>query len=150
MQSSVQTTLRSLARQPGLSLAVILTLALGIGASTALFAYLRAIVWPAFDAPDPERVVWLYTGTKEDPRGETSYLDYVDLRERQSAVGDLVGIASFGASVGHGRDVSFAWGQAVSGGFFPFLAARPEIGRLLQEGDDRPTAHPAGGGEHKL
>ncbi|HEY4595177.1 MAG TPA: ABC transporter permease, partial [Thermoanaerobaculia bacterium] len=142
MQSSVQTTLRSLARQPGLSLAVILTLALGIGASTALFAYLRAIVWPAFDAPDAERVVWVYSGTKEDPRGQTSYPDYRDLRERQSAVRDLVGIASFGASVGHGRDVSFAWGQAVSGGFFPFLAARPEIGRLLQEADDRPAAEP--------
>jgi putative ABC transport system permease protein len=142
MQSSIRTTLRSLARQPGLSLTVILTLALGIGASTALFAYLRAIVWPAFDAPDPERVVWLYTGTKEEPRSETSYPDYVDLRERQSAVGNLVAIASFGASVGHGRDVSFAWGQAVSGGFFPFLAARPEIGRLLQEADDRPAAEP--------
>ena len=77
----LRTTLRSLTRQPGLTVAVNLTLALGIGASTALFAYLRAIVWPAFDAPDPERVVWLYTGTKEDPRGETSYLDYVDLRE---------------------------------------------------------------------
>ena len=40
MQHAVRTTLRSLARQPGLSLAVILTLALGIGACTALFAYL--------------------------------------------------------------------------------------------------------------
>src|SRR4051795_10069286 len=86
MQHAVRTTLRSLARQPGLSLAVILTLALGIGASTALFAYLRAIVWPAFDAPDAERVVWVYSGTKEEPRSLTSYPDYRDLRERQSAV----------------------------------------------------------------
>jgi predicted permease len=142
MQHAVRTTLRSLARQPGLSLAVILTLALGIGASTALFAYLVAILWPVLDAPDAERAVWIYSGTKEDPRTLTSYPDYLDLRERQSAVRDLVAIGNFGASVGHGRDVTFSWGQFVNGEFFPFFGARPALGRLLQPADDRLGAEP--------
>jgi putative ABC transport system permease protein len=142
MQSSVRTTLRSLARQPGLSLTVILTLALGIGASTALFAYLSAIVWPALDAPDADRAVWVYTGTQKDPRNVVSYRDFLDLQRGQSAVRDLVGVGGFGATVGHGRDVTFAWGQAVSGGFFSFFGARPEAGRLLQPADDRLGAEP--------
>ncbi len=142
MQSSVRTTLRSLARQPGLSLAVVLTLALGIGASTALFAYLVAIVWPALDAPDPERAVWIYMGTQDDPRSLTSYPDYLELRRRQSAVRDLVAIGNFGASVGHGRDMTFVWGQIVNGDYFPFFGARPALGRLLQPADDRLGAEP--------
>jgi predicted permease len=142
MRNAVRATLRSLVRMPGLSLAVVLTLALGIGASTALFAYLSAILWPALDAPDAERAVWIYTGTRQDPRNITSYLDYLDLRQRQSAVRDLVAVANFGASVGHGREVTFAWGQFVSGDFFAFFGARPEAGRLLQPGDDRRGAEP--------
>ncbi|HEY0512765.1 MAG TPA: ADOP family duplicated permease [Thermoanaerobaculia bacterium] len=142
MKNAFRTTLRSLARQPGLSLAVALTLALGIGASTSLFAYLTAIVWPALNAPDAERAVWIYTGTQKEPRNVASYLDYLDLRQRQGAFRDLVAIGGFGASVGHGRDVTFAWGQFVSGGFFSFFGTRPEIGRLVQPGDDRLGAEP--------
>jgi len=61
---TLRTTVRSLARQPGLTLAVIVTLALGIGAATALFAYLAAILWPGLDAPDAGRAVWLSIGSR--------------------------------------------------------------------------------------
>jgi putative ABC transport system permease protein len=142
MQNAFPATLRSLARQPGLTLAVILTLALGIGAGTALFAYLAAIVWPALDAPDADRAVSVYVGSREDPRSLASYLDYLDLRQRQDAVRDLVALGNFGASVGHGQELTFAWGHIVSGGFFSFFGARPEAGRLLQPADDRLGAEP--------
>ena len=138
----LRTTLRSLARQPGLSVAVILTLALGIGASTALFAYLAEIFWPRLHAPDASRAVWIYGGTNEDPRAQLSYADFDDLKRQQKAVVDLVAASDFGASVGHGREVSFAWGQFVTGDFFSFFGARPEIGRLLQPSDDQPGSEP--------
>ncbi|HEY0557987.1 MAG TPA: ABC transporter permease, partial [Thermoanaerobaculia bacterium] len=142
MKNAFRTTLRSLARQPGITLAVIVTLALGIGAGTALFAYLVAFLWPALDARDADRAVWIYVGTAKDPRDVTSYLDYLDLKQRQDAVRDLVAIGNFGASVGVGRDVTFAWGQQVNGEYFPFFDARPELGRLLQPADDRLGAEP--------
>jgi len=136
------TTLRSFARQPGLVLIVVLTLALGIGASTALFAYLASIVWPTLDGPEPESVVWIYTGTPEEPRSLASYPDYLDVGRRQKAVRDVVGASPFAASVGHGEESAFAWGQLVSGGYFSFFGARPALGRLLQPSDDRPDAEP--------
>jgi putative ABC transport system permease protein len=138
----LRATLRSLTRQPGLTVAVILTLALGIGASTALFAYLAEILWPTLHAPDAGRAVWVYTSIPDEPRWPTSYLDFVDLKRQQSALRDLVASTTFGSSVGHGREVTFAWGLLVSGDYFSFFGARPELGRLLQPADDRPGAEP--------
>jgi predicted permease len=138
----LEVTLRSFARRPGMALIVVLTLALGIGASTALFAYLAAIVWPKIDAPSPERVVWVYTGNSEEPRAGTSYPEYLDLQRQQTAVRDLVAFSTFGTSVGHGQTATFAWGQLVSGAFFPFFGKPPEAGRLLLPSDDLPGAEP--------
>src|SRR5918999_2579847 len=134
--------LRSFARQPGMVLIVVVTLALGIGASTALFAYLASIVWPRFDAPEADRVVWFDTGTSEDPTALLSYPEYLDLKRQRGPVRDLTGFSTFAASVGHGEESAFAWGQLVGGEYFSFFAARPALGRLLQPADDRPDAEP--------
>jgi len=134
--------LRSLARQPGMALIVVVTLALGIGASTALFAYLASILWPTIDAPEPERVVWVDSATSEDPFALASYPEYLELKRQRPGLRDLVGFSNFGASVSHGQESVFAWGQLVSGGYFSFFAARPALGRLLQPADDRPDAEP--------
>ena len=136
------TILRSLARQPELTGVVVLTLGLGIGASTALFAYLASIIWPTIEAPSPERVVWIFTGTPGEPRNVSSYPEYRSLKSLQSAVGDLTAMSTFGASVGHAGATTFAWGQLVDGGYFSFFGARPAAGRLFQPADDRADAEP--------
>lgn len=137
----LRTTLRSLARQPGLTLIVVLTLALGIGASTALFGYLAAILWPRLDAPEAERVVWIYSVTPEYPRSPVSYPDYQEIL-KQGAIRDFAAFTSTGTTVSQGETSTFAWAQAVSGGFFSFFGKPPALGRLLQPGDDRPGADP--------
>ena len=101
----LEVTLRSFARQPGLALIVVLTLALGIGASTALFAYLSAILWPKIDAPSPERVVWVYPGTPEEPRAGASYLEYLtsaaaERRARHRRPQPLRGLGGTGSGLG--------------------------------------------------
>ncbi|HEY9423044.1 MAG TPA: ABC transporter permease, partial [Thermoanaerobaculia bacterium] len=137
----LRTTLRSLARQPGLTLIVILTLALGIGASTALFGYLAFILWPQLDAPEADRAVWVYAATPNLPRFPVSYAEYQEIG-KMGALRDLAVFANTGATVGHGEKTTFAWVQAVNGGFFPFFGQPPALGRLLQPGDDRPGADP--------
>jgi putative ABC transport system permease protein len=146
----VALALRSFARQPGMVSIVVLTLALGIGASTALFAYLAAIVWPTLDAPEPERAAWIYAGTAEEPRAYASYPEYLDLRRQQTAVRDIIGISTFAASVGHGQTAEFSWGHLVSGDYFSFFGARPGRGRLLQPADDRPGADPVVVASHQF
>src|SRR5215210_2563283 len=141
----LSTAFRSLSRQPAVMLPAVLTLALGIGANTALFAYLAVILWPKIDAPHFERVVSVYAGTDEEPRRAMSYLEYQDFLKSQTAVVNLVGASRFGASIADGADggrTSFAWGGLVTGNYFGFFNTRPTMGRLLQPADDRPEAPP--------
>jgi predicted permease len=135
-------TVRSLARQPGVTVPAVLTLALGIGANTALFAYLAAVLWPQVAAPEPERVVWVYTGTPEEPLQQTPLPDYLDIRRAPTGIADLNAWSPCGLSVNLGEQTTYAWGQLVSGGYFSFFGARPAAGRLLQPADDRPEAPP--------
>lgn len=136
----LSTAFRSLTRQPAVMLPAVLTLALGIGANTALFAYLAAILRPTVDASAPERIVMVYTGTGQDRRMAFSFPELVDLRQRQDAVTDLVGTSRFGASISDGERSSFAWAGLVTGNYFSFFNTRPALGRLLQPSDDRPGA----------
>jgi putative ABC transport system permease protein len=137
------TTVRSLARQPEMTVVVVLTLALGIGAATALFAYLSSILWPTINAPGAERMVWLYTGTADQKDAPTSYPEYLDiLRQQKAAFADLAAFSPMGTTVAHGGTVLFAWGQLVSGNYFSIFGARPVVGRLFQPGDDRAGAEP--------
>jgi predicted permease len=139
----LSTAFRSLSRQPAVMLPAVLTLALGIGANTALFAYLAAILWPTIDSPQPDRIVSVYSATDEAPRTPLSYPEYQDFVKGQTAVVDLVGTARFGASIAdsaHGERTSYAWGALVTGNYFGFFNTRPTLGRLLQPADDRPDA----------
>jgi predicted permease len=136
------TTVRSLARQPEMTLVVVLTLALGIGAATALFAYLASILWPTINAPGAERMVWLYTGTADQIEAPTSYPEYLDVERQQKIVTDLAAFSPMGTTVAQGGTALFAWGQLISGNYFALFGARPVVGRLFQPSDDRADAEP--------
>jgi predicted permease len=131
-------TLRSLVRQPGITVPAVLTLALGIGAMTALFAYLAALVWPRLGLRDSERTVWVYTGTAEEPRQQTPFPDYAEMLRRTTGVVELTAYSPFGASVGLAEQTTYAWGQFVNGGYFAYFDAQPAAGRLLGPRDDQP------------
>jgi len=133
-------TLRSLARQPGVTVPAVLTLALGIGANTALFAYLAAVVWPVVEAHAGERLVWVYAGTALEPRQQLPFPDYSEMLRRQAAVVDLTAYSPFGTAVALPERTTYAWGLAVTGGYFPFFDQRPALGRLLTPADDTPEA----------
>jgi predicted permease len=133
-------TMRSLVRQPAVTVPAVLTLALGIGANTALFAYLSALVWPRLEIREAQRVVRVYSGTAADSRQQTQFPDYSEMARRQTAVPKLVAYTPFGTSVGLPEQTAFAWGWAVSGDYFAFCGSQPVAGRLLGPQDDRPEA----------
>src|SRR5262245_51378124 len=134
--------LRSLARQPGVAAPAVLILALGIGASTALFSYVAELYWPSLRAPAPERLVFIYVGSPAEPRAMAPWPDYLALRGRRDLFAQLAAYAATGGTVTVGERSSFAWGYRVSGEYFPLFAARPALGRLLAPADDRPGAPP--------
>jgi predicted permease len=144
MASQIRVSIRRLAKEPVLALAAVLTLAVGIGACTAMFSILEAVLLKSMDIAAPGRVVvmWPVFG---DTAGEFSYNAYRELA-RDSAT--LERVALSGSSnwpvpvdirLPDGRRTR-ATQCAVSDTFFDVLGARPHLGRTFGPGDDRPGA----------
>ncbi len=134
-------TLRGLARQPGFASTIVVTLAVGIGANLAFFGYASYFLSPTIDAPEPERVVSVHTGTKESPDGACSYLDWLDLRAGTAKTFSQTSAAQvFGSSLVAKEQTIHAWGTAVSGQYFPLFGKPARLGRLIAPSDDQPGA----------
>ncbi|HWB42016.1 MAG TPA: ABC transporter permease, partial [Gemmatimonadales bacterium] len=136
--------LRRLHRHFTVSVAAVLTLALGIGAVTALFSVVQSVLLrpPPFRAPDELVSVGIHPVGRAENRLEISYPDFRDWRERSRSFQDL---AAHQTAIGRvvwesGGDPVPAAGFMVSGHLFDLLGARPALGRALEPADDRPGA----------
>jgi predicted permease len=128
---------RILVKSPGVTCAVVLSLALGMGATTALFSLLNSLLFKALPVAEPERLIVLRHGTGEDLDISFTYPQLAMLREQAKGAADLFGYASGGLTrlqaAGLDRRVQT---QSVSGDFFRILGIQPVVGRLLQPADD--------------
>jgi putative ABC transport system permease protein len=143
----IRRAVAGLVRQPGLSATVVLTLALAIGANTALFAYVCVFLWPTVDAPQPERLVNVGSPNENGWLDGLTHDDFRALEESREGFARVAGSSFFNGSVrpldaGPNDDAGpyFAWAHAVSGDYFALYGARPWAGRLLRPDDDRPGA----------
>ena len=144
MGSEVRLAIRRLAKEPALALAAVLTLALGIGACTAMFSIVEAVLLRSMDLAQPQRLVVMWPQLADAP-GEFSYNAYLEL-SRQSAIFERValsGSANWPVPV----DILLPDGRrtratqcAVSDTFFDVLGARPLLGRTFRAGEDRSGA----------
>jgi predicted permease len=132
-------------KNPGFTATATLTLALGIGANTAVFSWVRSVLLnPLPGAVSPERVMELETIA---PNGEwlpTSYLDFRDLRDNCKLSEKMTVSKPMDLAVGNGSSLERIWGEAVSGNFFDLLQIKPELGRFFSsdEVDHEQNAHP--------
>src|SRR5437764_540564 len=81
---------RSLAKNPGFTLVAALTLALGIGANTAIFSFVNAVLLRSLPVAAPERLVYVFGGSRTNPYNVSSYPDYVDYRDKNKVFSDLI------------------------------------------------------------
>ena len=137
--------LRSLARQPGFALLAVLTLALGIGANSALLGLLdRLFLSPPPHVADAGRVVHLAfehaMGGERYAMSTTSYATFRDLEGGTDAFEALAAAASGDLVLGSGAEAAAIRGAKVSGRFFELLGARPAHGRFFREPEDRSPA----------
>ncbi len=131
--------LRSLRRRPGFSLIVVATTAIGVGANVAMFAYLSYFLWPTLEAPEAERVAWVFDRRPDDTWSHLAYADVLDLGQPE-VFEELVTFRVFGTSLTTPGRSLHAWGHAIGGGYFQLFGARPQLGRFFTEDDDRPGA----------
>ncbi|MEK6325691.1 MAG: ABC transporter permease [Acidobacteriota bacterium] len=135
---------RMLAKKPGFTLIAVLTLALGIGANTAIFSVVNAVLLKPLPVTKPEELVTLYTSDFSGPLyGGSSYPDYLDFRERAEVMEGL--IAYWGQSVilgTAGQSEEPLKAEIVTGNYFTVLGVKPVSGRaFLPEEDRTPGSH---------
>ncbi len=130
--------LRLMRRTPAPAAVVVLTLAVAIGANTALFSVFDAVLLKALPLPNPERLVVITEETPTVRGGPVSYPDFLDWRLRQRTFEDLaVSMIVGGVLTGEG-EADRVFGRAVSAGFFATLGSGLEIGRPFSAAEDRP------------
>jgi len=136
--------LRTLRSRPTFALVAILTMAIGVGANTTIFSWLRSLVLNPFPgAQEPERVVAIENAAPDGEPITTSYLDFRDFRDRLHLVSNVTAYRGYLFSVGDAPDAERAWGEMVSGAAFDMFGIKPEAGRFFSpdERDDAQNAH---------
>jgi predicted permease len=142
--NDIRLALRRARKRPGFTLVALLSLTLGIGANTAVFSLVNAILLRRPPIPHPERIAEIYQRQNEFPYAPFSYPDYVDFRRATTATFSQISISLFGVTAHDmGDHVESLTAELVNGDYFPLLGVRAQIGRLLGPQDDMaPGAHP--------
>src|SRR5437879_3917576 len=145
--------LRQLRRSPGFTAVAIITLALGIGANTAIFTLINSLLLRSLPVENPKELLLLGHGFDRGVVGEAqrgswelfSYAFYQQLRDHNQAFQGVCAFQSFedGLSIRVGNTVASAPGKLVSGNYFSVLGVRPLLGRLFTPEDDTAGAAPA-------
>ena len=132
---------RGLRRTPGFTLAVILTLALGIGANTAIFSIVDQVLLRPLPYPDGDNLVMVYerASNSESSVSPANWLDWQ--RDSRTLEGFAVWMSRSAILTGAGEATQVRL-QLVSHEFFPLLRVAPLVGRALSQDDDRPDAAP--------
>jgi putative ABC transport system permease protein len=130
--------LRQLCRNPGFTAVAILTLALGIGANTAIFSVIQALLLRSLPVPNPQELLQVDISIDGRKSDSFSYPIIRALAERKDVFANLGGYCANAFNVGPPGAAVRTVGEWVSGGFFPTLELRPAAGRLLTPEDDQP------------
>ncbi|HEY4307687.1 MAG TPA: ABC transporter permease [Gemmatimonadaceae bacterium] len=144
LSSDIRVAFRRARKRPGFTLVAVLSLTLGIGANSAVFSLVNAILLRRAPIPQPERIVEIYQHQNDFPFAPFSYPDYVDLRRATANTFSQLSISQFTVAARDAGDhVESLMGELVNGDYFPLLGLNARVGRLLGPQDDvTPGGHP--------
>jgi macrolide transport system ATP-binding/permease protein len=132
--------LRQLRRSLGFALTAVLMLALGIGASVAIFAFVDAALIKPLPYKDPTRLADVAESARMFPRSNLSYQDYVDWKKMNKVFSALEVYGGSGYLMSTPSGVEPVQAARVSAGFFRVLGVTPAMGRDFYDGEDQPGA----------
>jgi predicted permease len=133
MTKDLRIALRQLRKSPGFALTAVLTLALGIGANAVVFSVLNAVVLRPVNVPQAQNLYMV----QRFQYASQSYLDYLDLRDRNRTFESLVTFDIIGpVGVDTGGNASTAWPYLASGNYFDALGIQPYLGRFFHAADE--------------
>jgi predicted permease len=135
---------RQLLKRPGFTLLAVISMALGIGANTAIFSLVDTVAFRPLPVRNASELQELY-GTLHNGADYTlqSYLNYKDYRDRNRVFSGLIAYRIAVASLSHNGNNERVWGTMASSNYFDVLGVPPLLGRgFLPEEDQTPKSHP--------
>lgn len=143
LQQDVVVGLRGLRRAPAFTVVALLTLAIGIGANTAIFSALRSLLLRPLPYAAPEQLVQLWTDHRALGRAEPEWLtppDFEEWRDQSTTFSTMAAYLGWGPDMTGTGDPEALGGAMVSGNYFDMLGIKPALGRLLSKTDDDAAA----------
>ena len=135
--------IRTLMERPGFTVVAALTIALGVGDTTAMFGVVDAVLLRPLPYAEPDRLVMLWTRTPGGPQAAASWPELVDWREQNHSFADMAAWRGQSVNLTGGAEPERVVGAFVSDRFFPLLGARPILGRTFTAEETEPaTARP--------
>ncbi|HKW62315.1 MAG TPA: ABC transporter permease [Candidatus Acidoferrum sp.] len=133
---------RGLKKNPGFAAVAILTLALGIGANTAMFSIINAVLLRPLPYHDPQNLVLLSESWPQFPRLSLSYLNYKDWRDQSRSFESVGAVRNFVVTMTGIEEAERIPAQNVTASLFDLLGVRPELGRPFDATEDKAGAPP--------
>jgi len=135
---------RILFKSPAFTIVAALSLALGIGANTAVFSIINAALLKPLPVEEPESLVSLFTTDAKNPGNlPTSHLNYVDYRDQNQVFSGLLAYSFAQVSLTRGETTEPVFGLVASGNYFDVLGVKAALGRTFMPDEDKtPGAHP--------
>src|SRR6185312_10347915 len=134
--------LRMLVKNPGFSAIAVLTLALGIGANTAIFSVVQGVMLAPLPYPDPDRLVLIWQNNPHAPRVSVSLPDFRDWQRYAHGFDQLSGLRWYQFNLTNPGAPEHISGYEISAGFFQMLGVHPMLGREFSVQEDQPGGTP--------
>jgi predicted permease len=128
---------RNLRRSPTFTAVAILSLAFGIGVNAAIFTLVDGVLLEKLQVPDPQRIVQLQARLSNFENDRFNVPVLHELQRHADLLSEAIGFHSGSLQIDLGGEPNRVFAEFVSGGYFGFFRARPALGRLLDENDDR-------------
>lgn len=142
MLSDLRHALRLLGKTPGFAVIAVLTLALGIGANSAIFSVIDAVLLRPLPFPKQDQLVTIWSRVEGDnlQKETESIPDYIDLRDQSQTLSALAAFTRTGAVLNRSEESRQLYGVAITSDIFPALGISPARGRAYTREDDNVSA----------
>ncbi len=140
LRQELRVAARNARRAPLFSAAIVGTIAVAVGANTAVFSVTNAVLLRPLPFADSDRLVWIASVTHDEPNYPFSLPEFLDYREQARSLEGLAAFGSWSAIIGGSGPAERVQGVRISANAFEMLGVRPAAGRLLAPRDDRAEA----------
>src|SRR5262245_8869937 len=132
--------LRALRKTPAFTLGAVITVALTVGTTTAIFSVVYGVLLRQLPFRDVEQVFWIWSDQPGRDRTPFNVPDFIDYRDSTRTLAAFAGFFAFSANLSDEAAAERVQGMRASGNVFEVLGAEARIGRLLRSEDEQPGA----------